>query len=87
MKNVRMVGPRGPSSQTASAKNRSIATLWVPKILRPLTSHPPSTGRAIVRGRNATIALSGSEPEPPQISCSAAIRRSFCSTFGALNLR
>jgi len=33
------------------------------------------------------IALSGSEPDPPHIRRSAAIARSFCSTFGALNLR
>ena len=87
MKKVMIVSPSGPSAQVASAKKKSRATLCVPKILRPVTNQPPSTRRAVARGRKTGTALSGSDPEPPQMSRPAAIWRSLASTFGSRNVR
>ena len=58
MKQVRMVGPSGASSQVAS-KKKSIATLWVPKILRPLTMPSAVNPARVVRGRNCNDRVVG----------------------------
>ncbi len=84
---VMMVSPWGLSAQVASLKNWSRAMLWVPKILRPVTSQPPSARWAVVRGRKTGTALSGSDADPPQIKRPAAICRSLASILGSLNLR